>query len=170
MPTASTTGGARERQLLAAARDGDERAFAELIEPLPGRAARALLPDARLGPRRRGRAPGRAAAGLARPGPVRGAQLAALVAVHDRHQHLPERDRAAPQARAADRLRPGHRSARRAGRADRRVGLGRALSGRDRSASRMASPRPRPATSSARASSWRSSPRCSTCPPTSARC
>ena len=36
MPTASTTGGARERQLLAAARDGDERAFAELIDGYRG--------------------------------------------------------------------------------------------------------------------------------------
>ena len=36
MPTASTTGGARERQLLAAARGGDERAFAELIDGYRG--------------------------------------------------------------------------------------------------------------------------------------
>ena len=38
-------------------------------------------------------------------------QLAALVALHDRHEHLPEPDRAAAQARAADRLRPVHRPA-----------------------------------------------------------
>ena len=44
---------------------------------------------------------------------VRGPQLAALVAVHDRHQQLPEPDRAAAQARAADRLRPGDRPPRR---------------------------------------------------------
>ena len=56
---------------------------------LPRRAARALLPDARLGPRRRGRPAGRAAARLARAGALRGPQLAALVALHDRHQHLP---------------------------------------------------------------------------------
>ena len=36
MSTASTTGGARERQLLATARDGDERAFAELIDGYRG--------------------------------------------------------------------------------------------------------------------------------------
>ena len=44
---------------------------------------------------------------------VRGPQLAALLALHDRDQHLPERDRAAAQARAADRLRPGRRPPRR---------------------------------------------------------
>ena len=38
---------------------------------------------------------------------LRGAQLAALVALHDRDQRLPEADRAPPAARAADRLRPG---------------------------------------------------------------
>src|SRR3954466_10840597 len=38
------------------------------------------------------------------------------------------------------------------------------------SAWRTGSPAPRRATSSAKASSWRSSPPCSTCPPTSARC
>ena len=81
---------------------------------LPRRAARPLLPDARLGARRRGRAPGGAAARLARAGALRGPQLAALVALHDRHQHLPERDRAAAQARAADRLRAGLGSPRRA--------------------------------------------------------
>ena len=51
-------------------------------------------------------------------------------------------DRAAAQARAADRLRPGRRPARRAGRAGRRVGVDRALPGRARSASRTASPAP----------------------------
>ena len=51
---------------------------------------------------------------MARAAALRGAQLAALVAVPDRHQHLPERDRAPAQARAADRLRPARRSPRRA--------------------------------------------------------
>ena len=45
---------------------------------------------------------------------VRGPQLAALVALHDRDQRLPEGDRAAAQAGAAGRLRPGDRPARRA--------------------------------------------------------
>ena len=43
---------------------------------------------------------------------VRGPQLAALLALPDRDQHLPRRDRAAAQAGAADRLRPGRRPAR----------------------------------------------------------
>ena len=94
---------------------------------LPRRAARALLPHARLGARRRGRAAGRAAARLARAGALRGPQLAALLALPDRHQHVPDGDRAAAQARAAARLRAGRRPARRPRRAARRVGLGRAL-------------------------------------------
>ena len=73
----------------------------------PARAARALLPDARLRPGRRGRAAGRAAAGVEGARPLRGPQLAALLAVPDRDQHLPGRARArARQARAADRPRP----------------------------------------------------------------
>ena len=47
-------------------RTADEAAFRRLIEPHRGRAPRPLLPDARLGPRRRGRASGGAAARLAR--------------------------------------------------------------------------------------------------------
>ena len=96
----------------------------------PRRAARPLLPDARLGPRRRGRAAGRAAGRLARARRVRGPQLASVVALHDRDQRLPEGDRAAAQARAPGRLRPGGRPARRARRAARRVGVGRAVPGR----------------------------------------
>ena len=93
----------------------------------PRRAARALLSHARLGARRGGRAPGGAGPRLARTAEVRGAQRAALVAVHDRHQRLPDDDRAPAQARAADRLRPAVRSTRRPGSAARRVRLGRAL-------------------------------------------
>ena len=58
---------------------------------------------------------------------LRGPQLAALVALHDRDQHLAERDREAPEAGAADRLRAGRRPARRPARAAGRVGLGRAV-------------------------------------------
>ena len=79
----------------------------------PRRAARPLLPDARLGPGRRGRAAGGAARAWRGLRALRGPQLAALVAVHDRDQRLPEGDRAPAQARAADRLRPGRRPARR---------------------------------------------------------
>ncbi len=135
---------------------------------LPRRAARARLPDARLRPRRRGRDAGRAAARLARAPPLRRPQRAEVVAVPDRHQHLPGPDQEAPQEGAADRPRPARRRPRRAGRAADRVDLDRALSRRGRS--RTAAPRPRRATSSARASSWRSSPRSSTCPRASARC
>ena len=62
----------------------------------PG-AARPLLPHARLDPRRRRRPAGRPAAGLARARALRGPQLAALVALHRGHPHLPghRRDAAA---------------------------------------------------------------------------
>ena len=84
--------------------------------PPPGRAAprrapRALLPDARVGPRRRGRPPGRAAACLAGVAGLPGAQLAARVALPDRHQRVPGHHRAPPQARPAARPRDGGRSA-----------------------------------------------------------
>src|SRR5215471_21664402 len=59
--------------------------------PLPARAAGALLSDPRLGPRRRGRTAGDLAGGLAGPGRVRGQRLAAVLAVPDRDQALPER-------------------------------------------------------------------------------
>ena len=101
-----------ERELLAAARADDQDAYRLLVEPHRRELPRALLPHARLGPRRRGRPPGGAAAGLARAAPVRGAQLAALVALPDRHQHVPRRDRATAQAGAPGRLRPGRRSPR----------------------------------------------------------
>ncbi len=67
----------------------------------PPRAARALLPHARIGARRRGRAAGDAAARLARPGGVRGAQLAALVALPHRDERLPQHDRAPARAAPA---------------------------------------------------------------------
>ena len=57
---------------------------------------------------------------------LRGPQLAALVAVHDRDQRLPEGDRAPAQARAADRLRAARRPPRRPRRAARRIGVDRA--------------------------------------------
>ena len=80
MATASTRdrAGARAARGRPRRRRGRVRAAGRA---LPGRAPRPLLPDARLGPRRRGRAPGGAAARLARAGAVRGPQLAALVAL-----------------------------------------------------------------------------------------
>src|SRR5215467_534979 len=68
--------------------------------PLPARAAGALLPDPRLGPRRRGRTAGDLAGGLAGPGRVRGPRLAAVLAVPDRDQALPERAALGEQATA----------------------------------------------------------------------
>ena len=69
--------------------------------PVPARAAGPLLPDPRLAPGRRGRGPGDAALGLARAGRVRGTGLAALLALPDRHQPLPQRaPRQRPEARA----------------------------------------------------------------------
>ena len=72
----------------------------------PGRAARPLLPHARLGPRRRGRPAGRAAARVARAAALRGAKLAALVAVPHRDQRVAERRSSAGPSGAADRPRP----------------------------------------------------------------
>src|SRR5262245_5995298 len=73
----------RERPGARAARGGARGRrgrFRAADRAVPRRAARALLPHARLGPRRGGRAPGRHAAGLARAAEVRGAELAPLVA------------------------------------------------------------------------------------------
>src|SRR5215468_9666650 len=59
--------------------------------PVPARAASALLPAARLGAGRRGRAAGDLAGGLAGPGRVRGPLLGPVLAVPDRHSALPQR-------------------------------------------------------------------------------
>ena len=58
---------------------------------LPSRAAAALLSHRRLAPGRRGPPAGDDAGGVARARAVRGPLLAAGVAVHDRHQPLPQR-------------------------------------------------------------------------------
>src|SRR3954452_13766061 len=77
--------------LLDRAREGDEDAFRALTDPLPAGAARALLPDPRLGPGRGGRDAGDAAGRVARARRVRRARLAARVAVPDRDEPLAER-------------------------------------------------------------------------------
>ncbi len=99
---------------------------------VPPRAAGALLPHARLAPRRGRRAAGHAAGRLARPRRVRGTRVASHVALPDRHQPVPQR---APLGEPATRQRVG-RPRRGATRADsaRRSGVARAIS-------RRASPR-----------------------------
>jgi hypothetical protein len=66
---------------------------------------------------------------LARTLALRRAKLASLLAVQDRDQHLPTRDRAAAQAGAPDRLRLRSRPARRPRRPGERSRLARALPG-----------------------------------------
>ena len=109
---------------------------------VPRRAQCALLPDARLAARRRGRAPGCAAACLAGDRPLRRPQLAALLALFDLHQHLPELARGPQEARPPDRLRSADRPRGRAGPADRRDRLDRALP-RPRARARGRPDRPR---------------------------
>ena len=102
-PTPTT---AHEQELLETARGGGRGRLSTARGAAPGRAPQPLLPHARVGPRRRGRPPGRAAAGLARATALRGSQLASLVALQHRHQHLPGRDRAAAQAGSCRSTRP----------------------------------------------------------------
>ena len=133
--------------LLDAARSGDADAFERLVGPYRGGAGGALLPDARIPARRGGRGAGVVGPGLAQRRRARRARLRPGVALQDRDQPVPDRPRATRPARAAGR-RP-------AGSSPNRDQLARAL---PRRVARGA------ATSRARASSSRSSPRCSTCP------
>ena len=86
---------------------------------LPPRASAALLPDRRLPAGRRGPAPGDVAGGVEGARAVRGPLLAPGVAVHDRHQPLPQRHaRPRPPATGGGRRRVG-RAPRRERRRDR---------------------------------------------------
>ncbi len=156
MSTTPEAASERQRALLAAARQRRRGRFRPPARTAPRRAARALLPHARVGARRRGRAAGRAPARLAGAAPFRGAQLSARLAVPDRDQRLPERHRAPARPDASHGLRPGERPAVQARASTRRADLDRAVPGRPVSGSPTVSPHRRRATSSARASSWRS--------------
>ncbi len=105
MPTLPPPMTDRDRDRLAAARRGEEDAFTELVAPyraaLHAHCYRMLgsLPDAEDALQE---SLLRAWRGIA---PVRGPQLAALLALHDRDERVPEGDRAAAAAGAPARLR-----------------------------------------------------------------
>ena len=120
---------------------------------VPPHARGALLPDARLRPRRRGRRAGDAPARMALARPLRGPLLRPHLAVPDRDERLPRRARAPPEARRArrralPRRAPGRggRAARRSRRALRRArGHGARVPHRDPVAPRPPARGPRPA-------------------------
>ena len=153
----------RERELLDAARGGDERAYGRLVEPHRGELhahcyrmlgsvhdAEDALQEALL----------RAWRGLGR---FEGRSSTRSWLYKIATNTCLDTISAAAEARAADRLRPGHRPPRPGPASRWSSRCGSSPTPTRRSGSRTATPRPRRATSSARASSWRSSPRCSTC-------
>ena len=136
---------------------------------VPPRAPGALLPDPRLGAGRRGLAAGDVAGGLARPRRVRGARVAADVAVPDRDQPLPERA-ARPRAPAPETpVRPIGGPVARA-RPPRRAELAGAVPRGPARELPDARPGRKRATRSGRRCRWRSSPPCSSCRRGSGRC
>ncbi len=144
MPQASS---ATERELLDAARARRRGRLRAARRAPPRRAARPLLPDARLAARRRGRAPGHPAARLARPRPAsRAAARCAPGSTGSPPTPASTRSRGGPSAccrsttapRPAPTKTPASRSPSRSGWSPIRTRA---------SASRTATRRPRPATS-----------------------
>ena len=86
--------------LISASTDGGRRCVRRAGPAVPPGAPGALLPDARLLPGRRGCSAGLAARRLARSGRLRGARLAADLALPHRNQPLPQRCRAAGRRQA----------------------------------------------------------------------
>ena len=99
-----TCDGPRRRRRHGDDRPASRRGLPRGHRPLPARAARALLPDARLRARRRGPRAGDLPARLALVPRLRGPVLAAHLALPDRHQRLPHR---AGQPQPAAAARPG---------------------------------------------------------------
>ena len=80
------------RQRRGGGRDDEDRRLRSPARTVPFGVAGVLLPDARLGPRRRGPGPGHVPEGVAGAGSVRrDSQLAAHLALPDRDERLPDR-------------------------------------------------------------------------------
>ena len=143
-------------ELLDRARAGDGEAFRASRRASSPRAATALLPDARLAPRRRGRAAGHAARRVAWPRRVRGALVTADVAVPGGNQPVSEHP--ARQPATAGRRPAAPRRRRAGGEPQRRGDLARALPRRPRWVGPTSRRDPKLATRRAKRSRSRSSP------------
>ena len=87
--------------LLGSAPSQSAAVTAALAEDDPGAPFSAFIPEQAAEAVEVAESPGGLAARVARPGPLRGPQFAQVVAIHDRHQHVPEPARQTAQAGAA---------------------------------------------------------------------